>query len=257
MPILQKQETPRVIPAGLLLSLLLAAGGPLLQAAAADPAFAVTSIRPSAAPVPFEHDGRTETSPGALSMRDVSVITCIKWAYGVGEAQVAGPAWLQSERYDILAKADGPVGDEQLKLMLRTLLAERFKLAFQRETRELRGYALTVAKGAHKLHEAENAGNPFRQNSATGMIARSMTMSEFADFIAGPLQTPVVDKTGLKGRYDFAIDFTAYLPTDGTRPDTIGIIMAALQGELGLKLESQKMSTEVLVINHAEKPSAN
>jgi uncharacterized protein (TIGR03435 family) len=73
---------------------------------------------------------------------------------------------------------------------------------------------------------------------------------------------PVVDETGLTGRYDFAIDFTPYLPDpahnmDGTKPDTTGILMAALEGELGLKMESRKTQVEVMVIDHVEKPSAN
>jgi uncharacterized protein (TIGR03435 family) len=229
-----------------------------LPIAHAQSSFAVASIRPSAAPVQFEHDGKTETEPGSLRMRDVTVATCIKWSYGVQDSQIAGPAWLDSVHFDILAKADRPVGAGQLRLMMQTLLADRFQLAFHREKKELRAYALLVAKGGHKLQNADPAGAPFRENSATGTIARATTIQEFADFISGPLRTPVVDMTGLKGRYDFTLDFTSYLPTDPhARPDVGEILIPALQGELGLKLESRKMPVEVMIVDRVEKPSGN
>jgi uncharacterized protein (TIGR03435 family) len=83
-------------------------------------------------------------------------------------------------------------------------------------------------------------------------------MRELGDMLSGPLQTPVVDKTGLTGKYDFAIDFTNYLPEDKTvRPNVASVMMAALQGELGLKLEAEKTMVEVLVVDHVEKPSEN
>jgi uncharacterized protein (TIGR03435 family) len=230
---------------------------------AQQPAFAVATIRPSSGAVQFEHDGKTETSPGSLRMRDVTVSTCIKWAYGLQDSQIAGPAWIQSEHFDIVAKADGPANDEQMKQMLRTLLADRFKLSFHHLSKELKAFVLTVAKGGPKLNPAAAPeGKPFRQNSANGTVAKSITIREFGDFISGPLNMPVVDETGLTGRYDFAIDFTPYLPDpahnmDGTRPDTTSILMAAMEGELGIKMESRKAQVEVMVIDHVEKPSEN
>jgi len=224
--------------------------------------FAVASIRPSAGQVQFEHDGKTEITPGTMTMRDVTLGTCIKFAYGVQDSQVLGPEWLQSEHFDILAKADSPVAEDQLKLMMQALLADRFKLSFHRQSKELSAYAMTVAKGGAKLKESTPETKPFRENSAVGTIAKAMTMKEWADFISGPLQTPVVDMTGLKGRYDFSLDFTAYLP-GGEKVMNVafdnanGIMIAAMQGELGLKLESGKETVEVLVIDHVEKPSAN
>jgi uncharacterized protein (TIGR03435 family) len=227
------------------------------------PSFAVATIRPSSAAVQFEHDGKTETSPGSVRMQDVSVQTCIKWAYGVQDSQISGPAWIQSEKFDITAKADNPATDDQMKPMMQTLLADRFKLSFHHQSKELKAFVLTVAKGGAKLSPAAAPdAKPFRQNSANGTVAKSITIQEFADFISDPLQMPVVDETGLTGRYDFAIDFTPYLPDpahnmDGTKPDTTGILMAALEGELGLKMESRKTQVEVMVIDHVEKPSAN
>lgn len=243
-------------------SLAVLSSAALACVAASAQAFAVASIRPSAAEVKFEHDGKTETTPGTLRMQDVTVSTCIKWAYGVQDRQISGPEWLQSQHYDIVAKADAPATEDQMKLMLRTLLADRFKLSFHRQSKELKSYAMTVAKGGHKLHESAGDAKPSRQNSAIGTTVKATTLKEFGDFLSGPLQTPVVDMTGLSGRYDFVLDFTPYLP-DGEhvmKPDyvnTNGIIIAALQGELGLKLESRKESVDVLVIEHVERPSAN
>jgi uncharacterized protein (TIGR03435 family) len=240
------------------LGVLVLASGILGRAGEAQ-AFAVATIRPSAEAVKFEHDGRTETSPGTLRMRDVTVSTCIKWAYGVQDSQISGPVWMQADHFDINAKADGPVGEEQMKLMMRTLLAERFKLSFHRQERELKAFALMVAKGGPKLHEAaDDESKGSMQNSEVGTVAKSTTMRELGDMLSGPLQTPVVDKTGLTGKYDFAIDFTNYLPEDKTvRPNVGSVMMAALQGELGLKLEAEKAMVEVMVVDHVEKPSEN
>ena len=87
-------------------------------------------------------------------------------------------------------------------------------------------------------------------------------MQEWADFISGPMRMPVVDMTGLKGRYDFSLDFTAWLPGGENVMNVVfdnanGIMIAAMQGELGLKLESRKETVDVLMIDHVEKPSAN
>jgi uncharacterized protein (TIGR03435 family) len=234
----------------------------LAGATASAQTFAVASIRPSAAEVQFEHDGKTVTTPGTVTMRDVTVATCIKWAYGVQDSQVSGPAWLQSDHFDITAKADEPVADEQMKLMMRALLAERFALSFHRQKKELRSYVMTVAKGGPKLHESAPDVKPFRENSATGTVAKATTMKEFGDFMAGPLQAPVVDMTGLTGRYDFTLDFTRYLPTGESVmkidfDNTSGIIISALRGELGLDLQSRKEDVEVLVIDRVERPSDN
>lgn len=234
----------------------------LMCGVASAQSFAAASIRPSAAQVQFEHDGKTETTPGTLTMRDVTVATCIKFAYGVQDSQISGPEWLQSEHFDITAKADEPVAIDRLKLMMRALLADRFRMSFHRQSKELRSYVMTVAKNGHRLHESPPGGKPFRENSAIGTVVRATTMKEFGDFMAGPLQAPVVDMTGLSGRYDFVLDFTRYLPVGETVmkmdfDNSTGIIIAALKGELGLNLESRKELVEVLVIDHVERPSEN
>ncbi len=234
--------------------------GSLLTVQAGAQTFAVASIRPSSQAVQFEHDGRTEVSPGLLQMHDVTVATCVKWAYGVQDSQISGPAWLQDDHFDITAKADGPATEAQMKVMMRALLADRFKLSFHHTSKELNAFAMTAVKGSEKLRRSANQdGRSSIQNSANGSVAKSTTMQEWANFIAGPLQTPVVDMTGLGGRYDFSIDFTPYLPSDMTnmRPDATSVIMTAMQGELGLKLEARKEQVDVMVVDHVEQPSAN
>jgi uncharacterized protein (TIGR03435 family) len=237
---------------------------PFLPGAAAQkPTFEVATIRPSREAVNFEHDGKTEISDDTLRMQDVTVYTCIKLAYHVQDRQIAGPDWLQTERFDITAKTDGPTDEDTVKQMLQSLLADRFGLSFHREPREMKAILLTVANGGVKLTPtATPDAKPFRTNSANGTIAKAMPIGEFADFLSGPLEMPVVDQTGLTGRYDFTIDFTPYLPDpaknmDGTRPDTTAILKAALNDELGLKMTSGKAQINVLVIDHVDRPSQN
>ena len=241
------------------LSLLASASALCVPMAHAQPPFAVAVIRPSSQDVKFERDGKTDTLPGHVMMRDVTVQTCIKWAYGVQRAQVVGPDELEQIHYDIEAKADEPVPDEQLKLMMQTMLAERFGLKFHRERRELKGYAMTLIKPSAKLHPSVGDGKMYRENSAVGTVAKFITLQEFADFMAGPLETPVQDQTGLKGKYDLVLDFTNYIPMEERtmRPDMMGVVFAAMQGELGLKLQSEKVTVDVLVVDHLQKPSEN
>jgi uncharacterized protein (TIGR03435 family) len=236
-----------------LLAMLLSA-----RAAEAQATFAAASIRPSAKAVKFESDGETKLLPDTLRMRDVTIETCIKWAYGVQSAQVSGPGLLTSQRYDIVAKSEGADSVDQMKAMMRTLLTERFKLAFHQEKKELRSFALVVAKGGPRLKQAASDEVPSRQNSGMGTTARAITMQEFADFLSGPVEKPVVDKTGLAGRWDFAFDFSKYM-TDQPKglDDFLLVLNETLQGELGLKLEPEKDVVEVMVVDSVEKASAN
>jgi uncharacterized protein (TIGR03435 family) len=237
---------------------------PFLPGAAAQkPAFAVATIRPTTEAVKFEHDGSTELVGNTLRMQDVTVATCLKLAYHIQDRQIAGPDWLQSEKFDITAKADDSIDEDTMKQMLQSLLADRFNLRFHREPRQMKVIVLSLVGGPSGLKPtiAPDA-KPFRQNSANGTVAKSMPIGEFADFLSGPLQIPVVDRTGLTGKYDFVLDFTPYLPDpaknmDGTRPDTTAILKAALKDELGLKMTAATAPVEVLVIDHVEKPSQN
>lgn len=227
--------------------------------ARAQATFAVAAIRPSGQQVKFEADGRTTTSLGHLLMKDVTVGTCIKWAYGVQQSQVVGPSWLTSEHFDIDAKADDPVDIPQLKLMLQALLAERFKLTLHHEKKELKSFVMTVAKSGLKMRPSAPDVVHSWQNSANGTVATGIPMREFADYMAGPMEAPIVDETGLDGKYDFTLDFTNYLAADDRvmHREMTGVLIAAMQGELGIKLEGRKSMVDVMIIDHAEKPSEN
>jgi uncharacterized protein (TIGR03435 family) len=241
--------------------------------APATPAFEVASVKPDktgANQGPGRGREYTKASPGSLIMQNIRLSSAMVWAYDVKRYQVSGPAWLNFERYDITAKAAGPVPDADLKLMLRTLLAERFGLAFHRETKELPVYVLLVGKGGPKFQESEGTGETTMTPGGRGhfvMDVQRASIAQAVDMMSGPLQRPVLDMTGLTGRYDFKFDLTPYLgdlePGAGvTRPvgvsDVESILISALQDQLGLRLEARKAPIDMLVIDHAERvPTEN
>lgn len=200
------------------------------------------------------------SEPGALTMRNVSMRAAIHWAYDVPEFQVSGPAWLPSERYDINARAAAGAPEDQLRLMLRTLLADRFKLVTHTEQKTMPYYLLTVAKGGPKFKETTEAGEPVLSagpNSSTAVLRR-VPMSQLIDMLQPILQMPVIDETGLKGRYDATLNVGALISTPIQNDDLSGTIITAVQDLLGLKLEPKKGPLDMLVVDHAEKvPTEN
>jgi len=226
---------------------------------AASPQFEVASIKPSRLIV--EADSNPEsigTSPGGrLTMSNVRLSSCINWAYGVQDSQIEGPGWLALERYDIVAQASGPAAEDQLKLMLRSLLADRFKLAFHREQKELSAYRLVVANNGPKFRQSEAEGTNNIRRTQIGVIAEKISMPEFADLLSDQLRSPVADMTGLKGRFDLAFDLRQYVANESTPVSIPSLIMQAMEDQLGLKVQSAKTRVEVLAIDHIEKPSAN
>jgi len=230
----------------------------------ATPAFDVAAVKVNNTPMPNDmHEiDKIATSPTSLTMTKIRLKSAIKWAWSVTGYQVSGPAWLDTERYDIFAKTAGPVGEDQLRLMLRALLADRFKLAFHSETKVLQAYELVVAKGGTKFKESEGDGDAsFEPGRGPGMnvAAKRMSLTEFAELASGPLQAPVLNKTGLKGRYDFALNLTPYMTSDRMGlEDLPGFLSQALQEQLGLKLETRKDPLETMVIEHVERiPAEN
>jgi uncharacterized protein (TIGR03435 family) len=219
---------------------------------------------------------------GRCVMTNASLKMLLQTAYDLrgpeaGQRVSAGPNWLDTNRYDVNAKAAEPVPEAQLKLMLQTLLADRFQIRLHRESREAPGYALVVAKGGPKLKEAvadedrkglwQLAGGPLKGQAAS--------MQTLAQTLSLRLGRPVKDETGLKGAYDFTLTWTpdereggfqsvlANLPPEiaaqlsRNRDPNGPSLLTALQEQLGLKLEAQKAPLEVLVIDHAELPSEN
>jgi uncharacterized protein (TIGR03435 family) len=227
------------------------------------PTFDVASIRPTK---PGTQNANLSTAPGRLTVHNMAVMGLIRFAYNVDGFQISGaPGWFRTERYDILAKADSPVGDDKIKLMLQALLAERFKLALHRETKEGTTYALVVSKSGSKIKEAKSDdGSNLQQDSGGSLSAKAVTMSMWAHDLERLTGRLVADETGLKGFYDFTFTWSpmqnqpmnekeASTPVDATGPT----IFTALQEQLGLKLESRKGQIESLVIDHAEKATEN
>ena len=229
------------------------------------PAFEVASVRPSpdaGNSLNELDDGRqiVQTSPGSLTIRGGSLLVCIEWAYGIAPYQIEGPAWLKDAGFDIVAKAAQPVDDDRLRLMLRTLLADRFDLKTHPERKEMQVYELTLTKGGPKFHESTTEGSPMFASPGKGaVVGERATMSEFAEKISEALGRPVLDATGLKGRYDIHLDTSAYMATAGDgRVDAMSFLFNALQQQLGVKLESRKDTPEVLVVDSVEKtPTEN
>jgi uncharacterized protein (TIGR03435 family) len=200
------------------------------------------------------------TAPGSLTIRGASLRICIQWAYDIPPFQIEGPAWLKDTGFDIVAKAAEPVDEDHLRLMLRTLLATRLGLRVHSERKEMQVYELTLAKGGPKFRESTTEGSPFFSSPGKGaLIAEHATMSDFAEKISEALGRPVMDATGLKGRYDIHMDATAYMATSGDGPmDAMGFLFNALQQQLGVKLESRKGMPEILVVDSIEKtPTEN
>ena len=165
-----------------------------------------------------------------------------------------GPDWLDSGRFEIFAKAAQPIDDDAvLMTMLRTLLAERFQLRIHRETRLVQAYLLEVASKGPKLRAAETLESATR--NAPGLIdATTITMDRFAEVLSRQTDLPVLNRTGLQGAFDLKLQWT---PDSAAATDTGPPIFTAIQQQLGLRLRSRKTPVEVLVIDHAEKPSEN
>jgi uncharacterized protein (TIGR03435 family) len=285
--------------------LLIAMGLAQSQTKTIAPAFEVASIKVCRTGlVPDARSGGGNSSPEALDINCQTVRGLIQMAYvafatgtRVTPASTpieGGPSWINSERYDVKAKAEGI--QNQILMhgpMLQSLLEDRFKLKIHRETKDIPIYALTVAKGGPKLPVSKEAAcnlydiaatfppppppeNPCRNRGTMnqGILtidAQANTLDDFAKFVLGVMDRPVVNKTGIKGRFDFYI---AYTPDDTSSPmssragtagggtgaalDLSGpSIFTALQEQLGLKLAPARRPGDLLVIDSVERPSEN
>jgi uncharacterized protein (TIGR03435 family) len=232
-------------------------------AQAQTPVFAVASVKPSQRQLGRDANSRIVIGPAGLRGANVTLKHLIGEAYRVQPYQIpGGPGWLDSEEYDVEAKADGPATAEQIALMLRGLLTDRFRLSLHRETRELRVYDLVVDKRGAKIHPtAEGVAGPrgfhgdMRQFAGLLSIQLSIALPDdpTKPGRASGAPVPVVDKTGLTGIYDIGLDLK---PEPGA--DMFTLWQGVLQDRLGLKLEWRKDAVEVLVIDHAERvPAAN
>jgi len=246
---------------------------PKLMAADADPSFEVATIKPN---------NSGSTSMQALTFKGRTFITdnssladLIMFAYSVQMKQIIGaPDWIDRDRYDIAATPleEGRPNADQVRVMIRKLLADRFQLKFHHDKRELSAFVLTVGKDGEKLRPGKQNGTLHgigMQPAATGslLFVNNAPIPAFTSFLQSMvLDRPVVDETGLTGRYDFTVTFTPDdsqfkgqppfpKPADGV--ELAPNLFEAMQQQLGLKLTAEKTQVDVLAIDHVEKPSAN
>lgn len=188
---------------------------------------------------------------------------CLTWAYGIRRWQISAPEWFTADRYNIVAKAAEPVSQDQLKVMLQRLLAERFRMVVRREKKEAPVIALVADKLAPKL-QASAPDTEARQDvshvAATGAVRfsfRNTPLDRLEGILSGPDWDPVINMTGLAGGFDFTYE-RPHLDDGGDAGSSFGAIHAALQRQLGLKLERRKLPLDFLVIDRANKiPSEN
>ncbi|HLJ46394.1 MAG TPA: TIGR03435 family protein [Bryobacteraceae bacterium] len=288
-----------VVAAGVATLALVNAPGARAQSTGVDvqkpPSFEVASIKPGD---PSSHQVQIRMSPGGrISCKNVPVRFLLQRAFDIQDFQIVGaPAWVGSDRFDIEAKADHEVNQEEIALMLQSLLADRFKLTFHRETKELPIYSLVVGKNGPKLKESEGGSNgkpmaggppmpggqpmpggkPMMVRMGRGMIeANGASMETLAGQLARNLGRPVIDKTGLAGSYDVKLEWTPDEQAAGPGgpggpggPEPKGdavptaesagpSLFTAVQEQLGLKLDGGKGPVKVIVIDHIEKASEN
>jgi uncharacterized protein (TIGR03435 family) len=268
----------------------------IAQSPAPRPEFEVASVKPNTA-----GNNMVMIRPpvgGRFTATNARLKMLIGLAYNVQDFEISGgPAWINSDGYDVTAKAtDSNIGIEQLRPMLQTLLEDRFQLKVHRETKEVPVYALMAAKNGPKLPEANEKGcvafgpdKPPPPPPARGTFPPTpcggffmgpnhleggkIDMERFTNALSRILGRPVIDKTGFKGTFDVKLDFSpegtnlfargGFVPPPGAPAETGTAdnappsIFTAVQDTLGLKLESQKGPGEVLVIDHAEKASEN
>jgi uncharacterized protein (TIGR03435 family) len=232
---------------------------------ASSPAFDTASIKPA----PADARGYSiQPLPGRLHASNSTLKQLIGAAWQIYDFQISGgPKWIDSDKYDIEAKA--PEGSRptnaQLGAMLQELLAQRFQLEFRRETRDLPVYVLEVAKGGPKFQASKDpqAAPYFRVFQRRQITARTAPLAWLMEPLSILLGRPVLDKTGVTGVYDFTLEWMpdeaqvrsgeTTVSTDSSNPS----LGAALLEQLGLKLQGQKGPVQILIVERAEKASVN
>ena len=228
---------------------------------AQSPQFEVASVKPvdrsklgNSIPMNIGTVRREEVTFGNAMLSD-----CIRFAYGMGsDAQIAGPDWIKSMQflYDVVAKGAPGASREQLQAMMRTLLAERFKLVSHREQKEMSYYALAPAKGGPKIHAVKEIPDGFRGATYGGKIDSILQMPGLAYLLSRfEKERPILDQTGLRGLYQVKLEWT---PQQLQNPDAAPgpSLFTALSEQLGLRLEARKGPVEMLVVDSAEKVPA-
>jgi uncharacterized protein (TIGR03435 family) len=242
------------------LLLFLAAPGIATHGLAAQPAFDAASIRVNNE---TSRPGRplAQVTPGNLTMRNQALAYLIMWAYDVPWLEIEGPPWLGEVWFDVQAKADHSATGTEMRVMLRKLLEDRFGLKLHTESRIMPAYALTLTKDGPKFQDEPAPGDfNLERTNAMALIAHHARVADLAQGISGEVGRPVVDETGLKGRYEIRLNLAPYVARagDSGQLDIMSILFTGFQEQLGLKFESKKLPVDILVIDHAEKePTGN
>jgi uncharacterized protein (TIGR03435 family) len=248
--------------------LVLFVGVRALSQAPSAPSFEVASVRPSAQEVGPDYNNQVTITPAALTARNVTLKRLIADAWHCQLNQVVGPPWIDRNEYDIEARLPEGSKEDQIPLMLRRLLADRFRLRQHDEAHPLRAYELIIAPGGPKIHALES--KPAQASDARPGFHFHGNMHQFADLLAvqfsipavadptapvraGGPPIPVLDKTGLKGTYDFTANIR---PEPGT--DAFTAWKRVLAEQLGLSIESTKGDVPIIVVDAAAKiPTEN
>jgi uncharacterized protein (TIGR03435 family) len=243
---------------------------PLFQSVTSLPSFDVASVKLNPNPPNLGArvmSLRLSLKNGTLTFEAYSLKNLIFQAYDINAAQLVGcSGWCESDMFDVIAKAEDPnTPPEQIRLMLQRLLMERFNLKVHRETREVPGYVLRVSKSGSKLKAAKPESTIGAGLSGYVRIFQKLPISALVNFLAGQARQPVIDNTGLQGLFDFTIDLTprendvsqvspngrpaiAADPTNGWSR-----LSAAVEDQLGLKLEPTKVPTENVVVDKVDR----
>jgi uncharacterized protein (TIGR03435 family) len=222
--------------------------------------FEVASIRP--AKQDGDHDSNTDK--GFYRTHNLTLKRLIARAWEIDETQIfGGPNWMDSDSYDITARIPAEFAQqtrEKVPLMIQSLLADRFQLVIHREPRQISGYVLVVAKKGPKMERAkpEQTGSHADSNN-THLTAKNVTMEGFANHLSRDLGKLVVDKTGLTGGFNFELEWLPERLQSSPEPsvDDRPSIFTAVEQQLGLKLESAKVTALAIVVDRAEKPESN
>jgi uncharacterized protein (TIGR03435 family) len=239
------------------------------MAANADPSLEAVTISPGNPDAPSGGIGFT---PPHFNMVNTTLSDLIEYAYGLSAKQIVGaPAWVATDKYDITGQPDvvGRPSYKHRSSMVQKLLAERFKLSFHRDKKEQSVYVLSVAKGGPKL--TKSAGDPngvtvlHFQGAPGALLVQDANMGHFIHLLQGTvLDRPVLDQTGIEGKYDFTLNWTpddsqfhglgAKFPHPTGSKNAPPPLSAALQEQIGLKLDPARVPAEVLIIDHIERP---
>jgi uncharacterized protein (TIGR03435 family) len=238
------------------------------QTTSSQPVFDVASVKPAN---PSGHGMSLSGDPSRLAIRNVTIKFLIGLAYNVKDFQIlGGPRLADSERYDIEATYGGNSpgrrdrrltfvtiqADLQVRLMLQTLLADRFHLAIRHETKELPAYSLNIAKSGPKLRESTTPEDLREMSVDLGQVkSNRMSMEQLAGVLSRLLGIPIVNKTGLTANYDLLLRWT---PDEASADASAApSIFTAIRESLGLRLVTGREPVDVLVIDHVERPTAN